>query len=332
MRRPHIRSVAFQSFRVLRDARLPLSRLTIVAGPNGAGKSTIWRALAALRRIATGGPPPRLRPPHETTETPPEISVRVEFDDDVIESLVQGPTGPVRHAVEPLEAAEQVRAFWTEARYFDLFHASACKLEPERSAAVLGRRGENLGVVLARLAAEHGERFDALETELTDWFPEYDRVLLADDHERRPALALRSARGGYAIPAEDLSGGTLLALCVLVQAHLPTPPSLMFIEEPDATLHPRLMPYLKDALTRLAFPDAAGDPRPPCQVVATTHSPYFLNLFRDELDAVVMASPGEVGGHFTRLSDLPHVEELVGDCSLGEAWYTGALGGVPRNG
>ncbi len=35
-----IESIHFKNFKVLRDATLPLSRITIIVGPNGSGKST----------------------------------------------------------------------------------------------------------------------------------------------------------------------------------------------------------------------------------------------------------------------------------------------------
>jgi hypothetical protein len=65
------------------------------------------------------------------------------------------------------------------------------------------------------------------------------------------------------------------------------------------------------------------------QVIATTHSPFFLDLFRDHLEEIVIANKIGQEAKFERLSDRPDINELLGDASLGDVWYSGILGGVP---
>lgn len=64
-------------------------------------------------------------------------------------------------------------------------------------------------------------------------------------------------------------------------------------------------------------------------MIATTHSPYFLDLYRDHPEEVVIAQKTREGGVFSRLSEKPHIMEILGDAPLGEVWYSGILGGVP---
>jgi len=40
--------IEFKNFKALRDAKLPLSRFTLIVGANGSGKSTALSALLAL--------------------------------------------------------------------------------------------------------------------------------------------------------------------------------------------------------------------------------------------------------------------------------------------
>src|SRR5438876_2240242 len=40
-----IKSIHFQNFKALRDAKLPLGPFTLIVGPNGSGKSTAMQAL-----------------------------------------------------------------------------------------------------------------------------------------------------------------------------------------------------------------------------------------------------------------------------------------------
>jgi predicted ATPase len=140
---------------------------------------------------------------------------------------------------------------------------------------------------------------------------------------------LRSREGRYKIPAADLSQGTLIALAMLTLAHLPEPPSLIGLEEPDRGIHPRLLRRIQDALYRLCHPEGAGKDRAPVQVIATTHSPYFLDLFRDHPEEIVIANREGDNVRFEQLSEQPHIEEILGRSPLGDTWFSGILGGVP---
>ena len=121
----------------------------------------------------------------------------------------------------------------------------------------------------------------------------------------------------------------MLALAILTLAYLPDPPPLVGLEEPDRGIHPRLLRQVRDAVYRLSYPAEFGESRPPVQVVATTHSPYFLDLFKERREEVVIAEKHGLEARFVRLVDRPDVEEILGDASLGEVWYSGVLGGVP---
>ena len=57
----------------------------------------------------------------------------------------------------------------------------------------------------------------------------------------------------------------------------------------------------------------------------------MVDLFRDHPDEIVIAGKTEDNVVFTRLSDLPNFEEIIEGASLGEVWFTGALGGVPAD-
>ncbi len=105
----------------------------------------------------------------------------------------------------------------------------------------------------------------------------------------------------------------------------------MCLEEPDRGIHPRLLREIRDAIYRLTHPEDHGETRPPVQVVATTHSPYMLDLYRDHLDEVVVAHKEGLFARFEKLSELKNVDEILEDSRLGDAWFGGILGGVPGN-
>ncbi|MBM4072710.1 MAG: ATP-binding protein [Planctomycetes bacterium] len=160
------------------------------------------------------------------------------------------------------------------------------------------------------------------------WLPEYDHILFDKPGQGQKGIVLRTRKGGHRIPAKDLSQGTLVALALLTLAYLPEPPSVIGLEEIDRGLHPRLLRHLQDALYRLSYPESCGEKRPAIQVIATTHSPYLLDLYRDHPEEVVLAQKEGLEVQFKRLSDIAHYEEILGDAPLSEVWYSGVLGGV----
>lgn len=321
-----IERIQFRNFRVLRDAELPLGPLTIIVGPNGSGKSTVWEALWYAQLGQTHRELPQAA--DVSHGAPDDLQVTLVFHDGS-ESTVRTLTSQRWTPLQPSESGAAIAGFTAALTRFEFDPTRMTGPCPLRAHETLDTRGSNLAGVLDRLRDEHPERFEALNEELPRWFPEFDRVLFETPHDGHRSFALRSRRSRARVPASSLSAGTRSALCLLALAHLADPPSLAFIEEPDAGVHPRLLQQIKDALVRLAYPRENGIDREPCQVIATTHSPYLLDLFRDHLDQVVISSRDASGATFQRLSEYPHVEEILGSGSLGEAWFTGILGGVP---
>lgn len=120
-----------------------------------------------------------------------------------------------------------------------------------------------------------------------------------------------------------------MSVALLTLAYLPKPPAIIGLEKPGRGIHPRLYRDVQDALYRLSYPESFGIDREPVQVIVTTHSPFMLDLHKDHPEEIVIAEKTERGSEFHRLSDRPDLMEILEDVSLGEAWYSGILGGVP---
>jgi energy-coupling factor transporter ATP-binding protein EcfA2 len=101
------------------------------------------------------------------------------------------------------------------------------------------------------------------------------------------------------------------------------------VEEPDRGIHPRLLRRVQDAIYRLSHPESCGEEREPVQVIATTHSPYFVDLFKDHPEEIIICERVGQEVQFKRVSDLPNMDEILSSAPLGEIWYSGILGGVP---
>jgi predicted ATPase len=194
----------------------------------------------------------------------------------------------------------------------------------------LWQDGKNLVGALTSLRDKDEEAYNQLREEFQRWIPEYNGIVFENDASGMRHLQLRQKVTNQKIAASQASEGTLLTLALLTLVHQPTPPVLIGLEEPDRGLHPRLLRELRDALYRLAFPGDFGIKRDPVQVVITTHSPFFLDLFKEHPEQVIIAEKqGDGTATFKNLSDDPQLRELIGDAPLGEVWYSGVLGGVP---
>jgi predicted ATPase len=318
--------IEFKNFKALRDTRLPLGRFTLIVGANGCGKSTALKGIMALalgraidiESLRTVG-----------TSRNELVTLTAHWSQSNVGfpfKFVWNPDGPFfRGGPPPLQKGIQNAI--NSARCFSLDAESIAQPVALRPDMELQSNGAQLAGVLDRIRDQHPEQFEAINEELMRWIPEFDRILFETPHQGHRSLALRTREGKHTIKAADLSQGTLIALALLTIAYLPTPPSIVCLEEPDHGLHPRLLREVRDALYRLAFPEDSGEKREPVQVIATTHNPYFLDLFREHPEQIVIAEKVGLEGKFTRLSDRKDLEEILGDAPLSEVWYSGVLGG-----
>jgi predicted ATPase len=333
-----IESVGFTNFKALRNTTLPLGAFTLLVGANGSGKSTALRAFHALQEptrysfdlLASTGWQQIEKPvvalslswgvPCEGARTTVRWEPRSQPHSKW--QYASGDDLPV-HVRESLQAKlARVRVFSLEPRILLVPVALQPRLE-------LGPEGDHFAGVLDRLRDEDPERFEALNDELGRLLPEFDRILFDTPDTGRRLFSLRVRKDHHVIPAASLSQGTLFALAILTLAYLSDPPPLVGLEEPDRGIHPRLLRQVRDALYRLSYPKSFGEQRQPVQVIATTHSPYFLDLFKDHPEEIVIAQKAGHEARFERLVDRPDITDILADTPLGEVWYSGVLGGVP---
>jgi len=330
-----ITAVQFRNFKALRSAALRLEPFNLFIGPSGSGKTSFIQALLKLRSLAglSATPAKELEgkkpegPQIDFHFAPPLDKVRVTLactsDDLVCNALaVDHPPGPEGEGqwAAVRQQLRGIRAF--------LFDHYAMAVPAKRSdSAELASNAANLAAVLAERRAREPGAMAHLEAGFCRILPEFSGLDFRDAGDGRVELLAQLADGGEALAAEDLSQGTLYLLAILCLAHDPHPPGLICIEEADRGVHPRLLREVRDAFYRLSHP-LPGD-RAPVQVLATTHSPYLLDLFREHPEEIVMANKQGNAATFERLSDRADLLELMKDTNLGDLWYSGILGGVP---
>ena len=333
-----LESIHFKNFKALRDATLPLSPFTLIVGPNGSGKSTVLDALKELRSVAVEALNNR-----KVNWSISQPIASIHREGNVASTICTFRFTSIRDGGEEVMMRSEENLWNHELRGFekkrfnDVATIRVFEFDPKvmvgpdplRPRQELQQNGNGLAATLDGLRDKSPERFEQLNDQLRQWLPEYDRILFETHDNGSRSLLLRTTCQQLQVPATVLSHGTLVALALLTLAYIPEPPTIIGLEEPDRGIHPRLLRQLKDALYRLAYPEASDSDRKPIQIIATTHSPYFVDQFKDHPEEIVVANKTDLDVTFERLADQPHLHEIIEGSRLGDVWYSGILGGVP---
>lgn len=184
-------------------------------------------------------------------------------------------------------------------------------------------RGDNLRGVLHTLLNQR-EYSDYVER-----IKDFLRVAYSEEFEDLTAPPAYGAKGKVDLlwyergmdhrpmSALDLSDGVLRFLCLAVALNNPRPPALILIDEPEAGLHPGLLPIVADMLK------AASEQS---QVLVTTHSPDLVNCLSLDDVAVMIREDNRV--HWFRPSSRPTLHTLlesVEGVTLGDLHRSGEL-------
>jgi predicted ATPase len=168
----------------------------------------------------------------------------------------------------------------------------------------LTQEGAGLAAMLGLWRGSQPEKCEELEAFLRKWLPEVRNALV------RPApvpgyqrLWIRQT-DGEEFDAEHLSDGVLCFTALTMHAIAASPGQMLFIEEPEHSIHPRRLRELVDLLKELVA--AKG-----CQFVIATHSPVLLNAFRDEPEAILLFRRSEAGTKVRRLEDIPELKAAL---------------------
>ena len=181
----------------------------------------------------------------------------------------------------------------------------------------LSRSGDNLANVIQHLSERHPDLLAHIFQVLSQRVPHVEKVLAEPMADGRLLLQIKDAPFSHPVLAKFASDGTLKMLAYLVMLYDPDPPPFIGIEEPENFLHPRLL---------LELAEECRNATARTQLLATTHSPFFLNALRP--DEVRVLWRDEHGYTRTqRASDLQGVSEFMQHGALlGDLWMEGQLG------
>ncbi len=329
-----IASIHFRHFKALRATSLHLTAFNLVIGPNGSGKSSLIQAIQRLRFLSQQPLDTELQPSLSPELQHPELVFRFPPPNEGIEVKLSCRAGMVCDHLHVSAISsdnwEVLKQSLVTSRVYMFDHyamAAPCTGAVEEG---LAANGGNLAAVYHVIKRFDPGAFADLQAEVVRLLPEFSGLDVRENSEGLLELGLILREDREFIPAEGLSQGVLYMLGYVALAFDPRPPSVVCIEDLDRGIHPRKLRELCDLLYRLSYPEQYGLHRPPTQVIATTHSPYLLDQFRDHPEEVVIAEKQGRAATFSRLVDRPDLKELLQEGSLGDMWYSGILGGVPE--
>lgn len=139
---------------------------------------------------------------------------------------------------------------------------------------------------------------------------------------RGVALVLREEGLRDPTPLSDASFGTIRALALLAVLYDPNPPLLTCIEEIDHGLHPYAFDIIVERLRQASART---------QFLIATHSPVLVNrLLPEELIVCERQADGSSRIPAIAPTEVARLMRAAdGALQLGEAWFSGSLGGVP---
>lgn len=181
----------------------------------------------------------------------------------------------------------------------------------------LSKSGDNLPNVIQYLKERHPERLEHIFEILRQRVPRLESVQAEPMADGRLLMQFKDAPFERPILSRFTSDGTLKMLAYLTVLHDPEPPQFIGIEEPENFLHPRLLPELAEEC-RMATEHS--------QLLATTHSPFFLNVVKPDEVWVLYRDPNGYT-QAVRASDIKGIPEFAdAGASMGHLWLEGHLG------
>ena len=174
--------------------------------------------------------------------------------------------------------------------------------------------GDNLANVVQHLSEKHPKQLDRIFETLRRRVPRIERALAEAMPDGRLHLQIKDAPFNRPVPGRFASDGTLKMLAYLVLLHDPKPPPFIGIEQPENFLHPRLLHELAEEFV------AASEH---AQMLAATHSPFFLNALKPE-QAHVLWRDQKGYTQARRVADIDRVHDFMeSGALLGDLWMEG---------
>ncbi len=184
----------------------------------------------------------------------------------------------------------------------------------------LSRTGKNLPNVVQYLSEMHGEVLREILIRMAARIPGLEQVTSEQTIDNRLVLRFKDGPFQHPFLSKYVSDGTLKMFAYLVMLMDPEPPALLCIEEPENSLHPKLLHVLAEEFRAHAQGEFGQQQT---QVLVSSHSPYFIDALQPkELWVMERSTNGfSTIARSDRLKGIP--EFIVEGASLGALWFEG---------
>ena len=166
----------------------------------------------------------------------------------------------------------------------------------------LGSDGSGLAAVLGLWRGSDPQRAEQLDKFMRECVPEIAHVLVKPGPTPGTQRLWVQQQDGELFDAAHLSDGVLCFLALAMHAIDAEPGAVVFVEEPEQSVHPYFIRKLLD-LFRVIVHERK------CQVVIVTHSPVLLHELRDEPEAILLFRRDATKG--TRVNPLTDFPDLM---------------------
>lgn len=193
--------------------------------------------------------------------------------------------------------------------------------DPSR-ASYLDSDARNLASFLRWLHEKHSDTFDLLQEDLRTIAPSVQEIrfrAIGGTDENAVAVQLKERGLNGSTNLSEASFGTIRAMALLAMLHDPNPPKITCVEEIDHGLHPHALDRIVERMRSAARRT---------QMLVVTHSPALANRLKPR-ELVVCERDFDTGASLIPAIDPSDVAKMaeVSALSLGELWFSGALGG-----
>ncbi|MEZ5387751.1 MAG: AAA family ATPase [Prosthecobacter sp.] len=323
-----ITRIKIQNYRSFVDAEVNLRPFSLVVGANGSGKSNLLRFfLDSTFQAENVRTSERMLVKQDVwskhqMHTKEHFGFEIIFEDGKSVTCTANKTnnGHFLYGTLPWKA--------NEVPTFNIDPSKVSEVETIAPKAFIQGNGSGTAQVLDILKnGDREELFDRIEENFRRYVPEVEKLSLRSVENGKKQIQVREKGLKNPLPATALSEGTRLVLCILTILHQENPPPIILLEDIDRGLHPRLFEYMAPLMKDIAE-------RHNINILATTHNPYLVDCFQDDKEAVIIVEKKDGASTLStlvdRLKDLDYDKVDPDDMPLGNLWFSGLVGGVPR--
>lgn len=338
----NINRIHISGFKSLLDVNMPMNKAkdeaNVIIGPNGAGKTNVLLALRMLNQMHMSRLGPFVREHGGADKLisfdADEIKIRIEMKDGPNEYKYKATFSRAYSDKENLQVKEEcfrycmdieekvdnsvIKKFLRNCNIYE-FNARGIKIGMKLWDAsdhkILHPQGYNLSSVLGHLASEYKQTYKNINYQVSRLLPMFEEFHLHKKFNRSLTLKWKVKGNERFFDENNTSDAAARLMALVTLLHLPKEmlPKLLLLDEVDKGLHPvavELLGYMVQGLSRKV------------QVIVTTHSPDFVDLFPLHNILVFNSYNG-----YTEYNEIH--ENPMGSMSTAELWQKNLIGGRP---